>query len=172
MNYLSEMSRSPWTRPARRSARERPRHRHGRGLSRVTALAFQGPGKTLFMISWQVRGERFDEDGVPQVSRHRHSLLLSAAHEVLLARDIMNKQIVDTQGMKVVRVNDTAFRYGRQPAAPARRRGARGLLRAIHPLLERVSVRVAKMPASSRLRISPGLTWTCWSAPPSRLLPP
>ena len=66
---------------------------------------------------------------------------------MLLARDIMNKQIVDTQGMKVVRVNDiklstTGENQLRLLGAEV---GARGLLRAIHPLFERVTVKVAKM---------------------------
>lgn len=70
-------------------------------------LAFQGPGKTPFMISWRKYVERFDEDGVYlkyPATDIRFSYL--QPDEVLLARDIMNKQIVDTQGMKVVRVND------------------------------------------------------------------
>lgn len=120
----------------------------GEVFPRVTALAFQGPGKTPFMISWRKYVERFDDDGVYlkyPATDIRFSYL--QPDEVLLARDIMNKQIVDTQGMKVVRVNDiklstTGENQLRLLGAEV---GARGLLRAIHPLFERVTVRVAKM---------------------------
>ncbi len=59
----------------------------------------------------------------------------------------MNKQIVDTQGMKVVRVNDinlsaTGDNQLRLLGAEV---GARGLWRAIHPLCERVSGTVAQL---------------------------
>ncbi|WP_302742344.1 magnesium transporter [uncultured Collinsella sp.] len=120
----------------------------GEVFPRVTALAFQGPGKTPFMISWRKYVERFDDDGVYlkyPATDIRFSYL--QPDEVLLARDIMNKQIVDTQGMKVVRVNDiklstTGENQLRLLGAEV---GARGLLRAIHPLFERVTVKVAKM---------------------------
>lgn len=100
------------------------------------------------MISWRKYVERFDDDGVYlkyPATDIRFSYL--QPDEVLLARDIMNKQIVDTQGMKVVRVNDiklstTGENQLRLLGAEV---GARGLLRAIHPLFERVTVKVAKM---------------------------
>ncbi len=77
----------------------------GEVFPRVTALAFQGPGKTPFMISWRKYVERLDEAGVYHKSPatdNRFAYL--QPDEVLLARDIMNKQIVDTQGVKVVQV--------------------------------------------------------------------
>lgn len=91
--------------------------------------------------------------------------------EVLLARDIMNKQIVDTQGMKVVRVNDIKLSAtgDNQLRLLGAEVGARGLLRAIHPLFERVSVKVAQMlgkPLAEDI-----IAWsyrTCSSVPPSR----
>ncbi len=150
MNYLSEMLKLPVV----DAAGEKIGVVNDLGIAtgevfpRVTALAFQGPGKTPFMISWRKYVERFDEDGVYlkyPATDIRFSYL--QPDEVLLARDIMNKQIVDTQGMKVVRVNDiklstTGENQLRLLGAEV---GARGLLRAIHPLLERVSVKVAKM---------------------------
>lgn len=149
MNYLSEMLKLPVV----DAAGEKIGVVNDLGIAtgevfpRVTALAFQGPGKTPFMISWRKYVERFDEDGVYlkyPATDIRFSYL--QPDEVLLARDIMNKQIVDTQGMKVVRVNDiklstTGENQLRLLGAEV---GARGLLRAIHPLLERVSVKVAK----------------------------
>ena len=150
MNYFSEMLRLPVV----DAAGEKIGVVNDLGIAtgevfpRVTALAFQGPGKTPFMISWRKYVERFDEDGVYlkyPATDIRFSYL--QPDEVLLARDIMNKQIVDTQGMKVVRVNDiklstTGENQLRLLGAEV---GARGLLRAIHPLCERVVVKIAKM---------------------------
>jgi CBS domain len=58
----------------------------------------------------------------------------------LLARDVLNKQIVDTQGMKVVRVNDIKFSMSgeNQLRLLGAEVGARGLLRAISPALEHI----------------------------------
>ena len=120
----------------------------GEVFPRVTALAFQGPGKTPFMISWRKYVERFDDDGVylklPSTDI-RFSYL--QPDEVLLARDIMNKQIVDTQGLKVVRVNDIKLSTtgDNQLRLLGAEVGARGLLRAFSPLLERAATRVSKM---------------------------
>lgn len=150
MNYLSEMLKLPVV----DAAGEKIGIVNDLGIAtgevfpRVTALAFQGPGKTPFMISWRKYVERFDDDGVYlkyPATDIRFSYL--QPDEVLLARDIMNKQIVDTQGMKVVRVNDiklstTGENQLRLLGAEV---GALGLLRAIHPLFERVTVKVAKM---------------------------
>ena len=79
----------------------------GEVFPHVTSLAFQGPGKTPFMISWRKYVESVDNDAVRlavPATDIRFSYL--QPDEVLLARDILNKQIVDTQGLKVVRVND------------------------------------------------------------------
>lgn len=150
MNYFSEMLRLPVV----DSVGEKIGIVNDLGIAtgevfpRVTALAFQGPGKTPFMISWRKYVERFDENGVYlkyPATDIRFSYL--QPDEVLLARDIMNKQIVDTQGMKVVRVNDIKLSAtgDNQLRLLGAEVGARGLLRAIHPLLERASVRVAKL---------------------------
>ena len=113
---------------------------------RVTSLAFQGPGKTPFMISWRKYVDRVDDDALHlncPATDIRFSYL--QPDEVLLARDIMNKQIVDTQGLKVVRVNDIKLSSsgGNQLRLLGAEVGVRGLLRAIHPLLERVVSRAA-----------------------------
>lgn len=150
MNYFSEMLRLPVV----DAAGEKIGVVNDLGIAtgevfpRVTALAFQGPGKTPFMISWRKYVERFDEDGVYlkyPATDIRFSYL--QPDEVLLARDIMNKQIVDTQGMKVVRVNDIKLSAtgDNQLRLLGAEVGARGLLRAIHPLFERASMKVARM---------------------------
>ena len=149
MNYLSEMLKLPVI----DSTGEKMGVVNDLGIAtgevfpRVTSLAFQGPSKTPFMISWRKYVDHFDDDGVylkyPSTDI-RFSYL--QPDEVLLARDIMNKQIVDTQGMKVVRVNDIKLSASgeNQLRLLGAEVGARGLLRAIHPALERLVARVTK----------------------------
>ena len=119
----------------------------GEVFPRVTSLAFQGPGKTPFMISWRKYVEAFDNEAVrlrlPSTDI-RFSYL--QPEEVLIARDLLNKQIVDTRGMKVVRVND--LKLSDSGSSQLRLLGAevgmRGILRTLHPALERAVLRVAK----------------------------
>ena len=149
MNYLSEMLKLPVI----DSTGEKMGVVNDLGIAtgevfpRVTSLAFQGPSKTPFMISWRKYVDHFDDDGVylkyPSTDI-RFSYL--QPDEVLLARDIMNKQIVDTQGMKVVRVNDIKLSASgeNQLRLLGAEVGARGLLRALHPAIERAVSAVAK----------------------------
>ncbi len=148
MNYLSEMLKLPVI----DSTGEKMGIVNDLGIAtgevfpRVTSLAFQGPSKTPFMISWRKYVDHFDDDGVylkcPSTDI-RFSYLQPT--ELLLARDVMNKQIVDTQGMKVVRVNDIKLSASgeNQLRLLGAEVGARGLLRAIHPALEHLVSRVA-----------------------------
>lgn len=54
--------------------------------------------------------------------------------EVLLARDLLDRQIVDTQGMKVVRVNDLKLSTsGSQLRLLGAEVGVRGILRGLAP---------------------------------------
>ena len=113
----------------------------GEVFPHVTSLAFRGPGKTPFMISWRKWVDRIDETGVylnTSATNIRFSYLQPT--ELLLARDVLNKQIVDTQGMKVVRVNDIKFSMSgeNQLRLLGAEVGARGLLRAISPALEHI----------------------------------
>ena len=119
----------------------------GEVFPRITSLAFQGPGKVPFMISWRKYVDQFDEDGIAlsvDAIDIRFSYL--QPEEVLLARDLMNRQIVDTQGMKVVRVNDLKLsQSGTQLRLLGAEVGARGILRGLHPLIERAVVAAAKV---------------------------
>ena len=113
----------------------------GEVFPHVTSLAFRGPGKTPFMISWRKYVDRIDDTGVylkTSATDVRFSYLQPT--ELLLARDVLNKQIVDTQGLKVVRVNDIKFSMSgeNQLRLLGAEVGARGLLRAISPRLEHV----------------------------------
>ena len=113
---------------------------------RVTSLAFQGPGKTPFMISWRKYVETFDETEVRlavPATDIRFSYL--QPDEVLIPRDLLNKQIVDTRGMRVVRVND--LKLSDTSSSQLRLLGAevgvRGILRALSPAFERLVMRAS-----------------------------
>ena len=72
----------------------------GEVFPRITSLAFQGPGKVPFMISWRKYVDLFDEDGITlAVPAHDIRFSYLQPDEVLLTRDLLNRQIVDTQGM-------------------------------------------------------------------------
>ncbi len=119
----------------------------GEVFPRVTSLAFLGPDKTPFMLSWRKFVAEFDGEQVklsvpaPEI---RFSYL--QPDEVLLHRDLLNKQIVDTQGMKVVRVNDLKLSESRnQLRLLGAEVGIRGILRGISPALENAVARLARL---------------------------
>lgn len=114
---------------------------------RVTSLAFKGPDKTPFMLSWRKFVAEFDGDAVrlaTLAAELRFSYL--QPDEILLSRDLLNKQIVDTQGMRVVRVNDLKLSESRnQLRLLGAEVGMRGLLRALHPAIEQMAQGLAKL---------------------------
>ena len=116
----------------------------GEVFPRVTSLAFRGPDKTPFMLSWRKFVAQFDGDSIAlnvPAADIRFSYL--QPDEVLLARDLMNKQIVDTQGMKVVRVNDLKLSESRnQLRLLGAEVGIRGILRSLSPALEGLADRM------------------------------
>jgi magnesium transporter len=118
----------------------------GEIFPRVTALAFLGPEKTPFMLSWRKYVEVFDGERIV-LNDARAELRFSYLQpdEILLHRDLLNKQIVDTQGMKVVRVNDLKLSDSRnQLRLLGAEVGTRGLLRGIAPSLERFVVAITR----------------------------
>ncbi|MEQ3363077.1 magnesium transporter [Raoultibacter massiliensis] len=119
----------------------------GEVFPRITSLAFLGPGKTPFMISWRKYVESFDEDGITLgVESHNIRFSYLQPDEILLARDLLNRQIVDTQGMKVVRVNDLKLsESGSQLRLLGAEVGFRGILRGLAPWLERAVVAISKL---------------------------
>lgn len=114
----------------------------GEVFPRITSLAFKGPGRTPFMISWRKYVEEYADDKVvlnTEAFNIRFSYL--QPREILLARDLLDKQIVDTQGLKIVRVNDLKISpSGSQLRLLGAEVGVRGILRGLHPLLEKAVV--------------------------------
>ncbi len=112
----------------------------GEMFPHITSVAFLGPEKTPFMVSWRKYVATFDDNKIT-LNTEAHNIRFSYLQpdELLLARDLLNKQIVDTQGMKVVRVNDLKLSQSntwlRLIGAEV---GIRGLLRGITPFLENV----------------------------------
>lgn len=74
---------------------------------RVTSVAFEGKDKKPFMLSWRKYVKEFGTERIT-LNKNWNELRFSLLqpNELLLKRDLLDKQIVDTQGMKVVRVND------------------------------------------------------------------
>lgn len=119
----------------------------GEVFPRVTSLAIMGPNKTPFMISWRKYLESYDDEEVRlRVPSTDIRFSYLQPEEVLIARDLLNKQVVDTRGMRVVRVNDlklsdTSSSQLRLLGAEV---GARGVLRSISPGFERVVCKLAR----------------------------
>jgi len=118
----------------------------GEIFPRVTSLAFLGPDKTPFMLSWRKYVDDFDGERIRlNVAAKDIRFSYLQPDEVLLHRDLLNKQIVDTQGMKVVRVNDLKLSESRnQLRLLGAEVGLRGILRGIHPSLERAAAWVTR----------------------------
>ena len=119
----------------------------GEVFPRVTSLAFKGPDKIPFMLSWRKFVENFDGERIAlNVAAPDIRFSYLQPDEVLLARDLLNKQIVDTQGMKVVRVNDLKLSESRnQLRLLGAEVGARGILRNISPGIERTVAKIAHL---------------------------
>lgn len=119
----------------------------GEMFPRITSLAFKGPGRTPFMISWRKYVDGFSEEEV-RLNTESYNIRFSYLQpdEVLLARDLLDQQIVDTQGLKLVRVNDLKLSpSGTQLRLLGAEVGVRGILRGLHPLLEKAVVGAAKL---------------------------
>lgn len=68
----------------------------GEVFPRITSLAFLGPGKTPFMISWRKYVKDVTDDGIElKVDKTGIRFSYLQPDEVLLARDLLDRQIVD-----------------------------------------------------------------------------
>ncbi len=119
----------------------------GEVFPRVTSLAFVGPDRTPFMLSWRKYVADFDDEGIRlEVASPELRFSYLQPDEVLLSRDLLNKQIVDTQGMKVVRVNDLKLSESHnQLRLLGAEVGARGVLRGIWRPLETAVVALTRL---------------------------
>lgn len=117
----------------------------GEVFPRITSLAFKGPANTPLMISWRKYVDNFDGDAIHlNVNAQGVRFSYLQPDEILLSRDLMSKQIVDTQGLKVVRVNDLKLSSSRnQLRLLGAEVGVRGILRGIAPWLEKATLAVA-----------------------------
>ena len=128
MRFLSQCIGLPVRDPQRRADRHdrRPHRRHRRPLpAGHRPRRAHGPPPDLPALD---SVESLDDAGARlSVRDHRHRpSSASATNEILLRADLLDKQIVDIEGRKVVRVNDLRPRRGRGPAAPRGRRRRRG----------------------------------------------
>jgi Mg2+ transporter MgtE len=119
----------------------------GEVFPRITSLAFLGPSKTPFMVSWRKYVKSYEDSRV-LLNKPGMDIRFSYLQpdELLLARDLLNKQIVDTQGLKVVRVNDLKLSTsGNQLRLLGAEVGIRGILRALNPALERSALSLTRL---------------------------
>lgn len=119
----------------------------GEVFPRVTSLAIEGPSRTPFMLSWRKYVDTYNENEVRlKVVKTDIRFSYLQPDEVLIARDLLNKQIVDTRGVRVVRVNDLKLSdtNSSQLRLLGAEVGARGLLRTLSPKLEHAVLKIAK----------------------------
>jgi len=118
---------------------------------RVTSLGFIGPDKTPFMLSWRKYVDSITEDQVAlNVASPKLRFSYLQPDEVLLARDLMSKQIVDTRGKNVVRVNDLKLSETKgELRLLGAEVGIRGILRGLSPALERAVQMIVRIPGGT-----------------------
>lgn len=117
----------------------------GEVFPRVTSVAFMGKEKRAFMLSWRKYVKDLRGDSV-KLSRNQEDLRFSLLQpgELLVQRDLLDRQIVDTQGLKVVRVGDLKFtESGQGLRLIGAEVGLRGLLRRLN--LERILDTITKI---------------------------
>lgn len=139
----------------------------GEVFPRVTSLAIEGPSRTPFMLSWRKYVDTYNENEVRlKVVKTDIRFSYLQPDEVLIARDLLNKQIVDTRGVRVVRVNDLKLSdTNSQLRLLGAEVGARGLLRTLSPSSSMLCSRSPRPWARPSPRRSlPGTTWTFWTA--------
>ena len=119
----------------------------GEVFPRITSVAFKGPSKTPFMVSWRKYVSEYDGNKVTlNTASHNIRFSYLQPDELLLARDLLNKQIVDTQGLKVVRVNDLKISQNvKQLRLLGAEVGMLGILRSLAPWLEKLVAGLSKL---------------------------
>lgn len=110
----------------------------GEVFPRVTSVAFMGKEQRAFMLSWRKYVQDINEERL-KLNRNKEELRFSLlqAGELLVQRDLLDHQIVDTQGLKIVRVGDLKFtESGQGLRLIGAEVGLRGLFRRLN--LERI----------------------------------
>jgi Mg2+ transporter MgtE len=117
----------------------------GEVFPRVTSVAFMGKERRAFMLSWRKYVQEINADRL-KLNRNKEDLRFSLLQpgELLVQRDLLDHQIVDTQGLKVVRVADLKL----AESGPGLRLigaevGLRGLLRRLN--LEKIFDTITKL---------------------------
>ncbi len=106
----------------------------GEVFPRVTSVAFMGKEQRAFMLSWRKYVQDINEDSL-KLNRNKEDLRFSLLQpgELRVQRDLLDHQIVDTQGLKVVRVADLKFtESGQGLRLIGAEVGLRGLLRRLN----------------------------------------
>ena len=119
----------------------------GEVFPRITALAFEGPAKAPLMVSWRKYVESYTPERIDlNVNAADVRFSYMQADELLLKRDLLNKQVVDTQGKKAVRVTDLKLSLtgDDQLRLLGAEVGIRGRLRGMPPVIERIVTASAK----------------------------
>ncbi len=108
---------------------------------RVVALALQNGGSGQKLLAW--RGTE-DLAGNTIVLQTQPQAYAETGHEILLARDVMDRQVIDVQDHRIVRVNDLELgRIGNDYRLINVDIGGRGLLRrlGVEDFAERITER-------------------------------
>jgi len=103
----------------------------GEVFPRVTSVAFMGKEKRAFMLSWRKYVQELNKDFL-KLNKNKEEIRFSLLQpgELLVQRDLLDQQIVDIQGLKVVRVADLKFtESGQGLRLIGAEVGIRGLLR-------------------------------------------
>ena len=129
----------------------------GEVFPRITALAFEGPAKAPLMVSWRKYVESYTPERIDlNVNAADVRFSYMQADELLLKRDLMNKQVVDTQGKKAVRVTDLKLSLtgDDQLRLLGAEVGMRGRLRSMPSWVDRIvsaSAKTLGMPINERV---------------------
>ncbi|AEB06304.1 MgtE intracellular region [Coriobacterium glomerans PW2] len=111
----------------------------------VTSIVFHKVKEAAAVVCWEGCVDHVDAQGVHlAVTADEIRPAEREEAQVLLARDILNKQFVDTQAVKVARANDLKLSQSgpRQLRLLGAEIGVSGLLRALSPAVERIACRI------------------------------
>lgn len=117
----------------------------GEAFPRVTGLVYREGGAAAVMVSWRKYVADLDKDAIRlTIPRAKVRFSYLQNDEILLVRDLLEKNVVDTQHKRVVKATDVKFSGARnQLRLLGIETGPRGALRSVSPRLEAVAVRLS-----------------------------